>query len=879
MLSIDDQVMCLKGLKVLAAIVLLSYPAEAFQLRRAASLIEKGSLTQGEEILIKSIEKEYHNPGAKYFYSVLYLEPEFPSFDIDSSHYYIDQARDEFSTLESKEVERLDKLGVTKSLIENQKSRVDSAAFEKAKSLNSIEAMELFLSRFNDAVYVQEGIAIRNQLAFEIASAEDSYQAYQQFLATYPSSEQAAVAKERYDQRLYEEKTQKRDLVSYQTFVEEHPDSPFRPVVEENIFGLMTAYNLRESYELFMQTYPESHLKSLAHDFLFHHSKQENSVQEFLATLSAGSYRDSLENVVILNSEPWFPQLTAEKIVLPLEQPGQFQLTTDSLICTGIWTDFISGFLDNKRALISRDGKVIFDDPFVSITDLGHGFIRFRSNDQFGLIHKSGHQLLPAEFNDISLLNGNLIKFRRFKGWGLRNFANQTVVDDVYDDIHQLGQFIVFIKNDVTTISTIEKIASKGFDTNQDLLGPYEEVELLDNGSLLCFNGDNESLLTANLVELISPADQEITELGQYWLVATNGGYMLHSRSGQLLEDSIKQVNFSDAYLGIQKTSKWMIAPLQNGFEANYQFDSLNLLNDYISIRGNGETVSAVFATGSSIDVTNAKSVQLLRALNGNPEHDHLLSFDEDEVKRVYNRNGKKILAGWFEEISVLDNTLFAIKEMGKYGLSDSTGQNVLPIEYDGIGQMTGRSISILEGGKFGVFNYNTRKLLEPTYDRQPTALNDSLAIASLNNLQGVVNMDGEIVLAFDYNQLIPWNERSVLARKDEGWQLIDLFQENGIVSFTETEFLKNQGNELEIKYKTRSGTGIKNNLTGDILQPQFSHVDPFQVGMGLYYRALAYYEEVDLHVVAFYDRSGELLHRYTTDAAGFERIKACTSK
>jgi hypothetical protein len=103
-------------------------------------------------LLDKSIEKDSVNTGAKYVYSLLYLTPKYPGYDIDRSYHFIIEAIDDFAIHDEKMIEDLAKLDINDSTLNNQKLRVEQHAFRRAKAKHTLVDYNFFLDIFSGAI-------------------------------------------------------------------------------------------------------------------------------------------------------------------------------------------------------------------------------------------------------------------------------------------------------------------------------------------------------------------------------------------------------------------------------------------------------------------------------------------------------------------------------------------------------------------------------------------------------------------------------------------------------------------------------------------------------------------------------------------------------
>src|SRR6267378_1247231 len=114
--------------------------------RQAVNRMQKGKWKGAEERLRKAIRKDTLNPEAKFLFSKFYFSNANPSRNIDSAYRYTLLAIRDFGASSTKEKDRLKRFPLDSSLLIDQRTGIDSAAFERAKRINTEKSYQDFLS-------------------------------------------------------------------------------------------------------------------------------------------------------------------------------------------------------------------------------------------------------------------------------------------------------------------------------------------------------------------------------------------------------------------------------------------------------------------------------------------------------------------------------------------------------------------------------------------------------------------------------------------------------------------------------------------------------------------------------------------------------------
>ena len=117
----------------------------------ATSAMAKGNWLKAEQQLRKALKKDTLNPEARYNYSLLFSNRSYPRHDIDSAYHYALAALSDFQRSEIRQKEKLKRVPLDSSILIDLRKKIDSAAFERAKTINTVESYQYFSDHFTFA--------------------------------------------------------------------------------------------------------------------------------------------------------------------------------------------------------------------------------------------------------------------------------------------------------------------------------------------------------------------------------------------------------------------------------------------------------------------------------------------------------------------------------------------------------------------------------------------------------------------------------------------------------------------------------------------------------------------------------------------------------
>ena len=129
---------------------------------------------------------------------------------------------------------------------------------------------------------------------------------------------------------------------------------------------------------------------------------------------------------------------------------------------------------------------------------------------------------------------------------------------------------------------------------------------------------------------------------------------------------------------------------------------------------------------------------------------------DEPNVWRLVSPDGKRTLAGPYEELRTLTPGLYGVSKNGKFGVIDEQGREIQPLGFDAVYAFGshGEEISGYEqGGKDGFFDSKGRKTTEALYE-DPSPYAGGLVLAKRDGRTWLVNVNTGLQRPVDFDEL-----------------------------------------------------------------------------------------------------------------------------
>jgi hypothetical protein len=858
--------------KILVSILILVSLASYADEKKSLKLLEKKDYKKLIESLDKDIEKDSLNPGSYYIYSLLYNDPDYISNNLDTSYYYVMKAKGLYPPSDEKDLEKLNKVFINDSSLTAQKEKLDLQAYERAKDEHTLDSYNFYIEKFSKSIYNTDAVMDRNALAFEYVKKKHTYEAYEEFMLSYPGSIEFDQAKEQYQILLFEAQTEEGTLKSYRAFLKSHPNSPFRNDAIGKIYQISTCSNSEESYLQFIKDFPESSLVQKAIDRLYHNYR-ESGAEDFSYNYNFLDLNDSIKNVdfyddqfvipVFENNKYGFMNSDGELII-----PYTFSDVDEVYFCGNISDDYFRVRIAGTQMVASKDGQIIYQNPYNDVQDLVSGTLKILNRGKYGLIFKTGEELLELKYDEIVKLDGQLIKCRQGDRWQLYSLNGLQLLAESVDEISSEGEFLMIKNEGLWAITNKQYIFSSYIDGNIELKFIYDDYELIEATQVLCYKGETEGVMDSRLEFQLTLDIQNIHTLPEGWLIKKDTIYHLYDDAFVKISGTggLTDVVYKGKWLTGRSDEKWILYHNFTPFPDVFAYDSISILSDNFVFAIEEENPILIFSNYQKIPLEKYKNLRILKSPVINDQNETIIEF----VVIVYDRNrsetygiyGNLVLKGSNLNLQLLGEEYFKKTYRGKVGLTDTSGQELLKPQFQGIANYDNGFVSVLNNKKFGIYNKRLGIYLKPAYDRLLKPYNSEYLIAYKIGGYGLINFKGESITDFSYDEIIYWNDSSILVKVEDNWNITELqtgeILLDGIKDF---DFL-NEEEEKIILFRKEEQFGIVSSTEGIIISPTFNDILNIGNEETPVYFTEKYISEAEFYIVIYYNSKGEIIRK-----------------
>jgi hypothetical protein len=863
----------IRKIVIVCTVVLLSSQVygQASSERQALKSIEKGKWDKAYSQLREASGKDSASVNASYLFARYFFTPSNPDYQLDSAYGHILLAIHDFDGGTTKQRERLLRQEIDSVVLAKFQDQVDSAAFIRAKQLNTEEGYVHFLTNFKTArAYFDEAAALRNEAAFKAAVNENTYESFKDFLTRYPQAAQREEATTKYEELLFAAKTSDKQLDSYQKYLIEYPNTAYQREAERNVFEISTASGTIASYRTFLQANTTNYFTRRARDILFHLIPRDQIEDHLMSDVDNDSLRAVVESgkgyiVPFLHGEEFGFMNQQGQVVI---QAGREEINTEYR-CGDVAEDIIVLF----TKIISLNGALVWDHPVESIEDIGYGFIVIQEDSCKSVIHKSGFKVGKECIDEAKVLNGKLLAFRKENRWSIWTFTGRMLMAYDWDELGSIKDVVCLKKKEKLILSTVNEISLLADQRPLGRSDSVDEAKLWRDDLVWVRNGNLQGVVNQSLDTLIRADEQRLTQTYFGSLSATSEGIKTMDDSGAA-SILFQQVLIQEPWTAVKSDHSWRLYDPKSGSFSSPSYDSISFEGPF-AIASKQDSISIYFSAGNVLRVKQPVRAAFIPGQDSSS----FLQVEQGGKKSIYALNGKKLFTVSYDDVQYAGEGYFRVYKRDKKGIISSSGKLLLPLSYDAIGSVNNGIVSLLNAMKFGLYDCLKRKLIKPQYEKNLTVYNKTVLTAYKKGLYGFIGWKNEPVSKIEFEEIRFWNDSAALVRKNKEWIiyeistgkiLMDKMQDYRLIRDTQKE-------KLAIVVQDHK-YGVIHNVLGTVIPMSFSDIINVGSSAEPLYFTEKHVEEASIFVVIYYDSKGKMLRREIYEQDDYEKIY-CSNK
>lgn len=429
--------------------------------------------------------------------------------------------------------------------------------------------------------------------------------------------------------------------------------------------------------------------------------------------------------------------------------------------------------------LMNFEGNKITENIYNSITNIDYkeGNLKIEQNGQFGVINIKGTTIIKPEYDAIIADGyyddetkyenaGFVLRIKTDDGYrfGYANKNGKIILDTLYNEINRIteleGKDVYLIVSNNGRYGLIKN-------GKEVLKSEYTEIEYDINNSLLIVQKDNAQGVVDLKGNNIVPLDYDSIIIGGKYINAQKGqDIVIFDAEGNNVNTNIVSYNkVNDNYsIVIDEENNYNIIDNSGNKKLKENYAYIEYLNNNYFIVTKDSKTGVIDSEGHVLVDLKYNAIQkidgtdVLQATDSSQNRTDIIDSNmkihegitnayiakKDNYIKLYSENDVKYYTLSGNETTYKDlfpnNSLYASKKDGKWGLVDKNGNVVVNYEYDLVTEQNGNVAGVKKDGKWQTVNEKGEFISENKYTiswYDVTFLGDYYQINSSNN--GVV--------------------------------------------------------------------------------------------------------------------------------------------
>lgn len=334
--------------------------------------------------------------------------------------------------------------------------------------------------------------------------------------------------------------------------------------------------------------------------------------------------------------------------------------------------------------------------------------LKVKNNDKYGLINFEGRELLKCDYDKIEAIDGvkNAYKITKEGKVGISDNFGNLIVEVKYKDVKKLKEdykqaFIILNEDNKYGIALSDRTVA--------LECKYSDIKPLTENNVYVVKEDGKWKIVNSdkSINIESGFDDVIEMTTEYFVIKNNNKYGVINKKGEnILEPEYTDIVFTygDNFI-VQKDKKYGVLNSRKEEKLKIEYENITYRKDADIFEITIEEETHIYDKNFEDKLTgiiskvDADRGYLKIRINGEYKF-YNFKFEEKQNTEIFPKN-----------------TIFVVKENGKYGYINKKGEKVVECMYNDATEQNEYGYSAInQNGKWGVLNSEGKIIVEPIY-------------------------------------------------------------------------------------------------------------------------------------------------------------------
>lgn len=556
---------------------------------------------------------------------------------------------------------------------------------------------------------------------------------------------------------------------------------------------------------------------------------QQNVVYDRVNSNGSWGFVDNHQQTVIpLGIYEFLNPLDEQNMILATKNGKQGYIDIHENILIPFEYDDLGVFTDNGLAPAQKNGKMGAinrkGETAIAFTYEHLGFFYksglavAQKNGKYGFLDKTGKEVIPIIHEKVDqTMDDDIVLIMKNNKWALFSNKGKQLTDYLYDEVGD-DSYNPLFKNGLAIAQKDEKptyLDKQGKEVIE--AGKYDYAEAFTtSGFAIVSRNSKYGIINISGKEVIPLQYDNIEHPRSYsnilelFILKQNGKLKILDTQLKLITEEILEYKWDKTKTGDEYSDQLLIKNNLNKYGVIKEDGSVIIPFTYDELAGfSGRTIAIAKKNGKYgiIDIENKVISAFVNDTIDNHRRANTFLMKSEGLFTVANIKGNNISTFEYDDMKRCyydEDNQFIVEKNGKYGIVNIMEKVVLPVIFDDISNWVEYGPDahfVTLNKKKGMYSRTGKELMPPVYDDLYYYI-DELIIAKKNNKAGIITINDEILIPFDYDEiLVEWGsvvldhkEPEIYVLKDKKYQQLNLG--NKVIKSSVSE------DEINMKFK-----------------------------------------------------------------------------
>jgi len=268
----------------------------------------------------------------------------------------------------------------------------------------------------------------------------------------------------------------------------------------------------------------------------------------------------------------------------------------------------------------------------------------------------------------------------------------------------------------------------------------------------------------------------EFKHFGFAVMIREGGVGILNKKGAEVLPPKFQDLKILGSNLvAVMENGFWRVINFQEDTILEKGYEEVKVWDDQYLTFSIDQKWGIVNATGQALSAVAYDDIKLVK--------NHYFEVKKDKKTGLISDEGQMVLQPRYDEIQIYNPTLFFFRTGAKWGIYDRVSGEYVAEKFDRFSKVANNFISLIENGKSYLFSESYHAIITNKGMEDFFPIADNQVLFKLNNLMGMLDDCGNLVLAPKYSEIQTFSDGLFRANFGGKWGVVNT-KDNVVLPF-----------------------------------------------------------------------------------------------